>query len=305
MLTKYAHIINPFKASPDRDVYLAQPIVFDSIKKARDFAKKNISVELLTTQFREDREIIPEHFKILDDLDRSFLEDGEQEYKLPYIVDILDKAYESILDADYLIHSETDIGLMPFFYDTIDALVKQGYDAIIVNCRCIANKFENEDDLPIIWSEVGEKHPGWDCFIFRRDIYKKYNLGEVIVGANSIGRALFVNLKYHAKKFIELTDSHLTFHLGSSQHLVNLYNPDKDYFGYECNLHNEKEVIRIIEDLLKVNNEETKVWLKDWMSDCQNRLERYLNSTTGNEKKNFQGYWRLNALKKYWNSSEK
>lgn len=296
-MRKFAHIINPFKASPHRDIYIAQPIVFESLKRSRDYLNGRVAVELLTTQYQEDRDIIPDHFTILDDLDRAFVGDSDQDYKLPFISDILDKAFEAIPDADYIIHSETDIGLMPYFYDAVDELINEGYDSIIINCRYISNKYTSKNELPLMWSEVGEKHPGWDCFIFRKDVYKKYILGNTIVGANSIGRALFINLKYYAEEFIEMTDSHLTFHLGKSQHLVNLYNPNKDPFGYKCNLHNEKEVIKIIDDLLKNNNGENKGWLMEWRSDCQKRLERYLSSVQGNKNKKYPGYWRYKNIK--------
>jgi hypothetical protein len=296
-VTRYAHIINPFKASTDRDIYFAQPVAFESIKRAKDFSRKNIIVDLLTAQFREDRTIVPGYFQVLDDLDRSFLENQDQEYKLPYIVDILDQAYHNANDAEYIVHSETDIALMPHFYEAVDQFIDQGYDAIIINCRTIPEKYSDKSELPLMWSEVGEKHPGWDCFIFRRDVYKKFSLGDVIVGANSIGRALYVNMKYHAKNFIELTDSHLTFHIGKSDHLENIYKPHKNYFAHKCNAHNEEEVLKIINTLLKDTRPDKAKWLEQWKDDCESRLGRYRKSEEEGKRHKYLGYWRLKNIK--------
>ena len=52
----------------------------------------------------------------------------------------------------------------------------------------------------MMWSEIGHKHPGWDCYVFKKDLYKKFNLGDTIVGAVGDGEALRANMKFHSKK---------------------------------------------------------------------------------------------------------
>ena len=44
-------------------------------------------------------------------------------------------------------------------------------------------------------------------------------LGDGIVGVNSIGKILYINLRNFSQKFIEVKTLHLTFHLGSSNSL--------------------------------------------------------------------------------------
>ena len=86
-MRKIAHIINPFNANPSSDLSTAQPITFESMRRAKEKAKDLVEVELWSAQYLEDRNMIPEGFHATRDLDRSVLDLGtfEKPLKLPLI----------------------------------------------------------------------------------------------------------------------------------------------------------------------------------------------------------------------------
>jgi len=110
---KIAHIINPVKVEKTSDLYVAQPITFETMRRARDFAAGRVEVTLYTAQFKEDREFIPSIFNKTRDLERSVLDLGtfKIKRKLPILKDILDRLFQAS-DADYFIYTNTDFGLM-------------------------------------------------------------------------------------------------------------------------------------------------------------------------------------------------
>ena len=69
-MRKLAHIVNPVVVGPSSDLFFAQPITFESMKAARHSAAGSVEVELLTTQYAEDRAIVPDGFRTTPDLER-------------------------------------------------------------------------------------------------------------------------------------------------------------------------------------------------------------------------------------------
>jgi hypothetical protein len=63
-------------------------------------------------------------------------------------------------------------------------------------------------------------------------VYPRYALAEVCIGIPWVGRVLIWNLACHAAKFQELTDEHLTFHVGSGNEKTLLEPEYADYRAY-------------------------------------------------------------------------
>jgi hypothetical protein len=210
-----AHLINPFVADPRSDLHLAQPVSFESMRIARETAKGHLKVELLSAQFPEDHAAVPAGFRPTPDLDRSVLDFGEfrKPRKYPLIRDLLDRLYENS-EAEYLIFTNVDIGLQPHFYLAVKALIESGHDAFIINRRRIPAKFHSVSDLPNMWAEPGRSHPGFDCFVFHRDLYPKFHLAEVCLGVPFIGITLAQNLFCYAQNFRLIDRDRLSFHIG-------------------------------------------------------------------------------------------
>jgi hypothetical protein len=219
VVMKIAHIVNPVNVPLTSILGIAQPITFETMRTARNYAVGQVDVDLYTAQFPEDHPAVPDDFMPTPDLDRSVLDMGsfQQQRKLPLLRDILDRLYHSAVDADYLIYTNADIALMPHFYVAVQALLQEGYDAISITRRTIPNRYTTTDQLIVMMAEVGINHPGHDCFIFRRDVYPLYQPGGVCIGARWVGLTLIWNLALHAQKFEEFTDKHLTFHIGDDQ----------------------------------------------------------------------------------------
>lgn len=211
----------------------AQPITFASMQGARDKAgQKGMRVDLCTTQYPEDRTIIPSYFQILPDLERSVLNvrSFQRPRKLPLIGDILHRLFTHT-DAPYLIFTNVDIGLQPNFYLRIAELIEAGHDALIINRRRLPDHYSSLADLPAIYADPGLPHPGFDCFVFHRDLFPKFRLDDICVGIPFIG----VTLAHHLFAFAEsprlIDDEHLTFHIG----LEVMPPRDREYYWHNRN----------------------------------------------------------------------
>jgi hypothetical protein len=237
-----AHIINPVSVGPQSDLHLAQPVTFATMKAARDRAAGKVNVKFYAACFPEDEGIVPDFIKKTRPLDRSILDvdvaGGDR--KLPLIADILQRLKDTSR-ADYFIYTNVDIALMPDFYLFVAESIRKGYDAIVINRRTIGADYTGVADIPEMYRAVksGRKHPGYDCFVFRRSMLNRFNLGTGCIGANWIGRILICNLMAHARKFILYEDQYLTFHIGDR---TTWRNPR--YVSLEK--HNERELIRIL-----------------------------------------------------------
>ncbi len=182
-------------------------------------AKKDASkltIDLLTTQFEEDREIIPPGFTILDNLERSVLDLKPPlgKRKLPFIKDILLKASENS-NAEYLIYTNVDIGLMPHFYQYVEQKIAEGFDALVINRRRLTATYAKVEELPEIYADLGASHPGFDCFVFKRELVDKFVLDDICIGISFIGVAMAHNIFSFAKNPLFVPDQHLSFHIGT------------------------------------------------------------------------------------------
>ena len=238
-----AHIVNPVAIGETSDLFVAQPITFESMRLAREFARGTVDVSLHTAQFAEDHAIIPDYLACTSDLTRSVLDCGRFAVprKLPLIKDILDRLYDAS-DAEYFIYTNVDIGLMQNFYVAVNAIIESGYDAFVINRRTISPRYRSVQELPLMYADPGKSHPGYDCFIFRRECVPRFLLGDVCIGAAQVGVALAANVVCLAKRFKEYADVHLTFHIGNDG---SWQNPAlNDFF-----VHNKRETEIILNSL--------------------------------------------------------
>ena len=240
---RIAHLINPVNTGPGSDLLAAQPITFETMRRARAASRPEIPVDLLVTGYPEDRPVFPEDFTVTEDLDRSVLNTGAFQVprKLPLLKDLLKRLYEGST-AEWLVFTNSDIAVMPGFYSGLAALIVEGYDAFVVNRRTIPSRWTKIGDIPRMQAEVGEPHKGYDCFIFSREMALEFQLGDVCVGAPWVGRVLLANLVARARRFREFRNLHLTFHLGNDKSWRNPLL--RDYQD-----HNWKEYMKIFPDL--------------------------------------------------------
>ena len=234
-----AHIINPVKVGPSSDLHFAQPITFESLRVAREFACGDVDVTLFTAQYPQDRPMVSDGFTPTPDLDRSILDiaDLTPPRRLPLLADVLGRLYEAT-DAEFLIYTNVDIAVLPAFYAAVSRLIDDGYDSFVINRRTISDQHRRVDELPLMYSKVGKKHPGHDCFVSKRESFQNYDLGRVCIGMAWVAKALLINMAYTASRFQIFTDEHLTFHIGDPRPWTN-----PAYADYRA--HNHKEFITI------------------------------------------------------------
>ncbi len=215
-MASFAHLVNPFRPAGSADLPEIQQISLETIRRARNHARGEVAVQLISAQFAEDEACIPADFKRAYRLERSILDLAEFRIprKLPLLPDILDRLYQES-SADYLIYSNMDIALQPYFYSAVSRLADRGLDAFVINRRTIPPYYSRLDQIPAMQSEVGKPHEGWDCFVFHRSLYPRFQTGMACLGIPGVGRILLWNLLWHGKRFFEFRDLHLTFHIGN------------------------------------------------------------------------------------------
>ena len=246
-MKKYAHVINPVLVGPSSDLFVAQPVTFETMRIANRFAMAQIEVELYSVHYPEDEPVAPVDFIPLSSLERSVLDCGQfkQQRKLPLLVDILDRLYQST-DAEYLIYTNVDIGLLPHFYLTIRDFIESGIDALVVNRRTISDRYTRTNEIPLMYADLGVPHRGWDCFVFRRDLYPQFVLGEICVGPPRFGLGLLANMVAYSRTFREFTNLHLSFHIGDKRQGKN-----SSYVDY--NEHNTRELMKILDTIENIS----------------------------------------------------
>lgn len=245
-----AHIINPFIAPESSDLSFAQPITFESIKRAQKESEDQIYVELLAVCYPEDKSVIPDYFKTTSFLERSVLDQHnfQKKIKLPLITDILKKAIDET-DAEYILYTNVDIGLYPDFYLHINTWINEGFDAIIVNRKRIPPLHTSVSDLPKIYNQEGKSHPGFDCFLFHRSLFEKIELENICIGVPFIEITFSQNLFHLAEKFKLVKSGEYTFHIGME---IFKNRAPKEYFEY--NKKEFRKAIQKLDPLLKVQN---------------------------------------------------
>jgi hypothetical protein len=229
------------KVGPSSDLYIAQPITFESMKVAQQFARAfSLDVQLCAVNFPEDDEIVPSFFGCRKHLHRSVLDVDTFSIsrKLPLIKDILDCA-ASAADAEFIIYTNVDIAVLPNFYVSLDGILKEGIDAFMVTRRTLSKQYKAASELWRMYADIGDAHPGDDCFVFRRDTYAKYDLGDACIGAKYIARLLAFNVIIHAHRFERFNNLHLTFHIGDER----IWHNDK-WADYSA--HNERVLRRVV-----------------------------------------------------------
>ena len=215
LMRSIAHIINIFQPADTSDLKLAQEVTIVSMLRAKENSVSPASISLLSAQTNRDRIMLPEGFTATSDLKRDVtnLQDFDKKMHLPILKDILDRVYNES-EAEYIIFTNVDIGVQPNFYDEVNRFIEHGHDAFMINRRRIPEKFNSVEQLEEMLVEKGKKHPGFDCFVFKRELYSKFSLADVCIGVPFIEITLSQNLFCFAEKPKVFTNEHLTFHIG-------------------------------------------------------------------------------------------
>lgn len=214
MNSRIAHVINPFQAPDGSDAVRIQEVTLRSLREAVSLSGDE-KVTLIAAVFEQDKEVVQSGFHTTALLNRSVLDLGHFTHpvRYPLIQDVLQQAFDCS-DAEYIIYTNMDIIIQPYFYEAVRQLLRDGVDALIINRRRIADRGQFADDLPLILAEVGRSHPGFDCFVMHRSLVPKLRLEGICIGAPFVEAALMYNLMAFAADCRIRPDLHLTTHLG-------------------------------------------------------------------------------------------
>lgn len=209
-----AHVINPVAAPAGSELDRCQPLVFESMRAAS--AVDGDRVEVIAVGYDEDRAMCPDQ-AVFHELPETSLRDllGDPSVrKLPRIADILRTGAEATA-ASHLIYTNTDIVLQPSFYAWVRAELDRGvHDALVINRRRVAERYETVDDLPALWADPGLPHPGFDCFVCPRSWVDDLVLDDLVVGVPFVGVGLAHNVFARAENPWTVHGLQLTKHVG-------------------------------------------------------------------------------------------
>lgn len=216
-MTTIAHIVNPFKAPETQDVSWQQPMSLESMRLARKVALDgNINVTQYACVYEEDAGIVPKDMKLTPMLQESTLGKFNIDRKLPYFKEILDGLYAKS-DANYFIQTNIDIILAPHFYLLVNKLIQDGVTSFCINKRIVPENFQSEDDLPLIWSMYGGPHNGMDCFVFPRESYPEFEIGDISMGVPWSETTLMASMIRSDPSFVVLRNAIATYHVGDER----------------------------------------------------------------------------------------
>jgi hypothetical protein len=211
---RIAHLVNTFVPKAGSEFVHVQPITLASMAAAKAVTGPGVEVTLLSCSLAGEDVPLPEGFLRTEPLTRTVADVVSiPAPPLPLIADLLQRLYTET-DAEWLIYTNLDIGLQPHFYEAVAAEIRAGHDALIINRRRIPAHFRRLEELPEMYATTGKAHPGFDCFVFHRDLFPKFSLGLVCIGIPFIEIITAQNLFCHAHNFKLLDRAHLTFHIG-------------------------------------------------------------------------------------------
>ena len=169
-MLRLAHLINPVAVDARSDLFIAQPITFETVPSRGGLFRLRRRRGSVRPPIPRGSSGRARGLRRTADLTRSILDFGrfKTRRKLPLVRDLFDRLH-AVSDAEYMIYTNVDIALMPSFYVSVAALIAQGYDAFVINRRTISKAFTRIDELPLMYAQLGEPHPGHDCFVWRRD----------------------------------------------------------------------------------------------------------------------------------------
>lgn len=230
-----AHALKVVRPTPGSEWEAIQRVTFESIRRAHAHAPQDVSIDLCVMAGPGETVTTPEGFRALTPLERfvTRVAPFRIQRPLPLLRDVLDRLYRET-DADYLLYTNADIALMPEFYAAVASYIRAGHDAVVINRRTIPKHLCSTERLAEAYSAQGTSHPGYDCFLFRRDLYERFVLGDVCLGVGHVDLPLICSMIAMSENFLLVTDRKLTFHFGDDRVWTR--------FGYrEYRVHNDRE----------------------------------------------------------------
>ncbi len=171
---------------------------------------------LINVQAASDPDQTPQGFERAPDLTRSILDVAQvtPPRPLPLLFDILDNGAAQADPGDYIVFTNADICLQPYFYEAVAELISYGFDSLVINRRTVGERFANTPDSALLRSETGKIHPGFDCLIFKKELYDRFIRNDACVGMGGVIMGLLYNMVALSPKMLLLNNVAMTYHFG-------------------------------------------------------------------------------------------
>ena len=214
------HVINPFDPGAGSAGEGTQHLTYATMNEARDFALHTApeafsGIDFLAVAYPEDEAFARRFFSEVAPLEKSILdyETFKVPKKYPLLFDLFEPAIHRA--ADFVVMTNADICLMPGFYRAVGRLLDYGFDGLVINRRTVGDYALDPALAPLMASDLGMTHEGFDCFIFPRSMLSAFRRTLACVGAGGVMRSLIYNLVAQCQRLMILTDVHLTYHIGN------------------------------------------------------------------------------------------
>ncbi|WP_170434665.1 hypothetical protein [Ruegeria arenilitoris] len=183
--------------------------------------------------------------QIAPSLERTVLDIAEFQdpRPLPLLFDILENGASFAGRDDYLVYTNSDICVQPYFYGAVRQLIAAGFDAISINRRTVGNERIAPPD-PLALGETGLWHPGHDCFIFSKVVFERFLRTDSCLGKAGVMQPLLFNMVAHADRMLMLKNGHFTFHFGNDAPWRSEGNADYTTFNYNAASQNLQDLAR-------------------------------------------------------------
>ena len=178
-------------------------------------------------------------------LERTVLDiaDFQDPRPLPLLFDILENGASLAGADDYLIYTNSDICVQPYFYGAVRQLIAAGFDAISINRRTFGDERITAPD-PLALGETGLWHPGHDCFIFSKAVFQRFLRTDSCLGKAGVMQPLLFNMVAHSDRMLMLKNCHFTFHFGNDVPWRSKGNADYATFNYNAAGQNLQDLVR-------------------------------------------------------------
>ncbi len=240
MSYSFSHIINIVSAAENAELEKIQRITIESIRRAKQYLNSGVTVETIAAigsnssadvGFAERTAVLRRNVGDVSSFSTS--------RNLPIVSDILDEGVKASA-AEYIVFSNADIALTPWFYNAITEFLKRGHDALVINRRRIPARLIDQP-FEVMLAHAGSEHIGFDCFVFKKSLHNKFVKTNICIGIPMAGGDIFHNIFTFAENPVLLANQHLTFHLG-----IDLV---KSWGNSEYYAHNRKEFRTLLKKL--------------------------------------------------------
>lgn len=191
----FTHIINPYSTQQGSKEASVISLTYQGLRYAVKHARDvGVSVEVLGVCYEADAGSVRPPAKKAVKLTRTIsdVEDVESKRALPLLEDVLDAGIVSGT-GEYLVLSNMDIILQPYFYEILKKVVRV-WPAATISRRTLDCDIDSVGTIEECYAEPGRPHEGFDAFVFPKAWVEKFDLDHICYGAATFDKVLIANM---------------------------------------------------------------------------------------------------------------